>query len=61
MQGKITATKEVMINEQLDEASEVLLALGYKNTEVDKVIAKLAHEKMDTNGYVKKALSMLVK
>ena len=61
LQGKITATKEVMINEQLYEASEVLLALGYKNTEVDKVIAKLAHEKMDTNGYVKKALSMLVK
>ncbi|MGN1183234.1 MAG: Holliday junction branch migration protein RuvA [Faecalibacillus sp.] len=61
LQGKVTSTKEIVVNEQLDEASEVLIALGYKTAEVDKVIAQLAGEKMDTNGYVKKALSMLVK
>lgn len=61
LQGKITGTKENVVNEELDEASEVLIALGYKKHEVDKVIGKLASEKMDTNGYVKKALSILVK
>lgn len=61
LQGKVTASKETVVNEQLEEASEVLLALGYKRQEVDKVIAQLTHEQMDTNGYVKKALSMLVK
>ncbi len=61
LQGKITGNKEMIVNEQAEEASEVLLALGYKKQEVDKVMALLFHEKMDTNGYVKKALSMLVK
>lgn len=61
LQGKVAGTKEIAGNVELDEAVEVLIALGYKKHEIDKVIKKLAGEKMDTNGYVKKALSMLVK
>ena len=61
LQGKVTGNKTAVVNEQLEEASEVLLALGYKRQEVDKVIASLSQKQMDTNGYVKKALSMLVK
>lgn len=60
LQGKFTATKTV-VNQDLQEASEVLLALGYKASEIDKVTASLAGETLDTNDYVKKALSLLVK
>lgn len=61
LQGKMTDSQTIIVNQELEEASEVLIALGYKKNEVDKVIAKMMNEKMDTNGYVKKALSLLVK
>lgn len=59
-QGTIT-TNVVETNAELEEAKEVLLALGYRQKDVDKVMATLLHTKMDTNGYVKKALGLLVK
>ena len=62
LQGKFKNTTTTIINNNdLDEASEVLVALGYKKYEVDKVLAVLLNEKLDTNGYVKRALSLLVK
>lgn len=63
LQGKFKAvtTEMVLTSAEFDEASEVLIALGYKQQEVDKVMNSLVHEKLDTNGYVKKALSLLVK
>lgn len=61
LQGKVTATKQTVVNQELEEAMEVLIALGYKQNEVDKVVKKLTDENLDTNGYVKKALSLIVK
>lgn len=62
LQGKFTGVVEVNDNSaDLQEASEVLLALGYKSSEVDKALRILSKEKLDTNGYVKRALSLLVK
>lgn len=64
LQGKFksVATMAPVQNvQELEEATEVLLALGYRRSEVDKVMTKLIHESLDTNGYVKKALSLLVK
>ncbi|MFQ9072675.1 MAG: Holliday junction branch migration protein RuvA [Faecalibacillus faecis] len=54
LQGKVTATKQTVVNQELEEAMEVLIALGYKQSEVDKVVKKLTDENLDTNGYVKK-------
>lgn len=63
LQGKfkdtITAIDPNM--DDLEEAMEVLIALGYKKSEVDKALRILSKEKLDTNGYVKRALSLLVK
>ena len=62
LQGKFKNTTTTIINNNdLDEAAEVLVALGYKKAEVDKALAVLLNEKLDTNGYVKRALSLLVK
>lgn len=63
LQGKITGNKDVNMtsNLQLEEACEVLLALGYKKSEIDHAMKQLVEQTLDTNGYVKKALSILVK
>lgn len=63
LKGKFNAvSKEVVFTlPEYDEAIEVLLALGYKSNEVEKVMSKLVNENLDTNGYVKKALSLIVK
>lgn len=63
LQGKfnVKASETILSSIDFDEAIEVLQALGYKQNEVDKVMRQLANENLDTNGYVKKALSLLVK
>lgn len=63
LQGKfnVIASDTVLTSVDFDEAVEVLQALGYKKQEVDKVMNQLVNENLDTNGYVKKALSLLVK
>lgn len=63
LQGKFTgkAVETVLTSEKYDEATEVLIALGYKVNEVNKVMSTLRNEKLDTNGYVKKALALMVK
>ncbi|MGM9953018.1 MAG: Holliday junction branch migration protein RuvA [Intestinibaculum porci] len=48
-------------NPAYEEACEVLVALGYKEKDVDKVMGSLKDEDLDTNGYVKKALALMVK
>jgi len=60
LQGKLVLQTESIKNPDMEEAKEVLKALGYKPKEVDTVFDKI-NEIMDTNGYVKKALSLLVK
>lgn len=62
LQGKFKNTETTIINNHdLDEAGEVLIALGYKKAEIDRALSVLMSEKLDTNGYVKRALSLLVK
>ena len=63
LQGKfnVVASETILTSVEFDEAVEVLLALGYKRQEIDKVMNQLSHEQLDTNSYVKKALSLMVK
>lgn len=62
LQGKFNNVPiTIKTNDDLQEASEVLIALGYRKVEVDKALKVLADENLDTNGYVKRALSLLVK
>ena len=62
LQGKFNIlVKEVVHSDAYDEAIEVLIALGYKQNEIDKVMKTLSQENLDTNGFVKKALNLLVK
>ena len=63
LQGKfnVVASETILTSVEFYEAVEVLLALGYKRQEIDKVMNQLSHEQLDTNSYVKKALSLMVK
>lgn len=48
-------------NDALDEAMLALEALGYSQRELNKVKKALADEDMDTEGYMKRALQLLLK
>ncbi len=62
LQGKlVTQQSNMAVSKEYDEAIEVLVALGYRQTEVIKVMKSISDLKLDTNSYVKKALSLLVK
>lgn len=61
LQGKVVTHQEPSTDPAYDEAIEVLIALGYRESDVVKVMKKITDNDLDTNGYVKKALSLLVK
>lgn len=63
LQGKfnVAVSEIILTSAEFDEATEVLIALGYRRQDVDKAMNSLSNEKLDTNTYVKKALSILVK
>ena len=63
LQGKFKnkVLETLVNNEDIEEAKEVLMALGYRKSEVDRVLKIIKNEKLDTNSYVKRALSLLVK
>lgn len=47
------------VSQDYEDAIEVLIALGYKDSDVNKAMKTLLHQKLDTNGYVKEALKIL--
>lgn len=61
LKGKLVAGEVKVNNEKLNDAIEALKALGYKQAEIKPIISELAKEDLDTNEYVKRALSKLSK
>ena len=59
--GTAPKTKTVATNEQLDEAMEALLALGYKASELKKIKAFFEGTNETAEQYIKSALKMLMK
>lgn len=59
--GKAPKTKTVATNEQLDEAMEALLALGYKASELKKIKVFFEGTNETAEQYIKSALKMLMK
>ena len=60
LQGKLEVSTASSVSKEYEEAIEVLIALGYKKPAAIKALSSI-NEPLDTNGYVKKALSILVK
>ena len=61
LQGKLIVKEEKKANPNKEDAQEVLVALGYRASEVSKAMKKIEDETLDTNAYVKEALRLLVK
>lgn len=61
LKGKLVANETKVNNEKLEDAIEALKSLGYKQAEIKPVINELAKEDLDTNEYIKRALSKLSK
>ncbi|KHD40050.1 Holliday junction branch migration protein RuvA [Streptococcus uberis] len=59
--GQAQQTPKVKGNQQLDEAIEALLALGYKATELKKIRAFFEGTDDTAEQYIKSALKMLMK
>lgn len=62
LKGKLVAPPSsgtTQKNDALEEAKEVLIALGYKNNDVEKASKIIGDQLLDTNGYVKAALAIL--
>ena len=57
-----TAAKTPIANSRLDEAIEALIALGYKQREIERVKKGLEFEQLEsTDAYISKALKLLIK
>jgi len=67
LKGKLHATsvpaQTTLLNDSVafEEATEVLVALGYTQAAVDKAMATLVNEDLDTNGFVHRGLAILSK
>ncbi|WP_040228930.1 Holliday junction branch migration protein RuvA [Bhargavaea cecembensis] len=48
-------------NHELEEAMLALTALGYSERETDRIRPRLEEEELDTEGYMKRALALLLK
>ncbi|MBU9712501.1 Holliday junction branch migration protein RuvA [Evansella tamaricis] len=61
--GNITQEKSStsLHNLELKEALEALKALGYVDREINKVIPQLQEEKLTTDGYIRRALQLMLK
>ncbi len=57
----LTVMKLNSTNEALEEALEALRALGYVEKELKKIRPHLEKEKLMTDGYIKKALQLMLK
>ncbi len=62
LKGKLVSHGEhITVNQDLEEAIEVLKALDYKISEINRILPELKTTQMSTNDYVKKALSLMMK
>lgn len=62
LKGKLVSqATQVVTNQELEEAIEVLKALDYKTSEINRILPQLKTEQLSTNDYVKKALSLMMK
>lgn len=60
LQGKLVVDK-TLVNSELEDAIDALLALGYKDNEIKKISKDLNAEALSTEEYIKKGLKLLLK
>lgn len=61
LKGKLKQSEVVSSNKELDEAIEALKALGYKDKEIIRVTKQLTNQNLTVQGYITKALQLMLK
>ncbi len=61
LKGKLGQMSTLVVNKDLEDASEALKALGYKEKEIEKVFKKIAEKNLTTQEYITKALQLMLK
>lgn len=61
LKGKLGQMNSNILNQELEEAHEALIALGYKEKEIERVIKQISSEKLSTQAYITKALQLMLK
>lgn len=61
LRGKLTNVYQVKGNEKLEEAKQALSALGYSNKEINSISKELIKDDLSVDGYIKKALQLMLK
>jgi len=59
LKGKLALTSKM--NNHVDDAIEALIALGYKESDVNKVMKSINDDSLSTEAYIKQALGLLLK
>ena len=60
LKGKLVETNK-LVDRRMDDVVSALKSLGYRQSEINPVVNKLAAEDLGTDEYIKKALAMLAK
>lgn len=61
LKGKINIVNTDFNSSDLNDAIEALFTLGYKKEQINIVIDKLRHKEINTQEYIKEALSLMLK
>ncbi len=61
LKGKLGQMKSIVLNQELEEAHEALVALGYKDKEIESVFKQIGNQKLSTQAYITKALQLMLK
>ena len=59
LKGKLVQETQDDVNPSLNDAMEALKALGYKQSEINRIVKQLKKEELTTDGYIRKALALL--
>lgn len=61
LKGKLGQINTLVINKELEDAYEALIALGYKRKEIEKVFKQITEKQLTTQEYITKALQLMLK
>jgi|SRR5690554_3310280 len=61
LKGKLGKMEPLIVNKELDDATEALKSLGYKEKEIERVLKQISDKKLSTQEYITHALQLMLK
>ncbi len=61
LKGKLGHMHTLIFNKEIEESHDALIALGYKEKEIERVFKQIAAKNLTTQEYITKALQLMLK